>query len=299
MKSYVIIGLLSVVFMGVWHFRYECDSSVYVHVFDVGQGDAILVEIPSKKTILVDGGPGDYVLEELGSSLPPWIRSIDTIVLTHPHADHLEGLLDVLERYGVEEIYLNPICYDNRSYDYLLEEVYEIGIEVVVLGPLGYFVESVSGVEIGYFSRYSIECGVGVFSVAFKGGGCGECSLDLNNSSIVVVVSNVKGSVLLMGDAEVEVEVQLYQMILSVMKCNKFEVLKAGHHCSRTASSDEFLDLVRPDVAICSLGRDNKFDHPHVETIDRFDSHGISYYRTDIDGTITIEINSEGWRVML
>lgn len=274
------------------------DSSVYVHVFDVGQGDAILIEIPGDKTILVDGGPGDYVLVELGSSLPPWIRNIDTIVLTHPHADHLEGLLDILERYDVKEVCLNPICYDNTSYDHFLGQVEKRGIQVVTLGPSGYKVEKIGGVEVGYFSRYSVVCGSVGVEWGLERNDCGECGIGLNNSSIAVAISTIEASVLLMGDAEVEVEMQLYQMIVSVMKNDTFAVLKAGHHCSRTASSDEFLEAVRPSVAICSLGEDNKFDHPHIETIDRFSSHGISYLRTDTEGTITIEINSEGWRVI-
>jgi competence protein ComEC len=287
-----------VVFMGVWHFRYGSDSSLYAYVFDVGQGDSILIDIPGKKTILIDGGPGDYVLVELGSALPPWIRGIDTVVLTHPHADHLEGLLDVLERYKIQEMILNPICYNNASYDYLLVQVEELDIEVVKIGLSGYKIEKYGGVSVGYFNPVSVLCGVTVLEWDVNPSVCGDCHLNLNNTSIVVAVSAVNASILLMGDAEVDVENELYRMISSVMQRRTFAVLKAGHHCSRTASSDEFLEAIDPDVAICSLGEDNTFGHPHVETIDRFDMHGIEYLRTDSYGTITIEISSEGWRIM-
>jgi competence protein ComEC len=298
MKTYAMIVFLTILSMVIWHSRYASDSSIYVRVFDVGQGDSILIDIPGDKTILVDGGPGDYVLVELGSALPPWVRTIDTIVLTHPHADHLEGLLDILERYDIQEIILNPICYDNASYEYLLDQVKDLEIEVVKIGVIGFISEMYGGVEIGYFTVYGGECGDGSFVSAMEGEECGECRLNLNNTSIVVAVSTDQGSVLLMGDAEVEVEQDIYKMVSSIMHRRTFEVLKAGHHCSRTASSEGFLEAVEPKVAICSLGEDNKFDHPHSETIDRFTAHAVPYLRTDIDGSITVEISPDGWRVI-
>ena len=103
--------------------------------------------------------------------------------------------------------------------------------------------------------------------------------------------------VLLMGDAEQEVETDLAETVFRVMEYPDTVILKAGHHCSRTASGDEFLDRVKPHVAICSLGADNSFDHPHTETLDRFERRDIPYLRTDEEGTIVIELSPSGMTV--
>jgi competence protein ComEC len=295
MKVYSVLVILTTFFLGAWQLRWSSDSSLSIHILDVGQGDSILVEVPGGKTILIDGGPGDYVLPRLGEELPPWIRTIDIVVLTHPHADHIEGLLDVMERYRVQEVIFNPVCYENSSYEYFLGELDSSHIRVQFLDDFGYIVETFGGVRVGFFTDYWDRCGVrGLSGVSYEGV-CGECRLSLNDTSVVTAVSYGGSMVLLMGDAEKEVETGMAVDAFRVMGYPDTVILKAGHHCSRTASDAAFLDRVKPVVAICSLGEDNSFGHPHTETIERFEQRGIRYLRTDEEGTVTVTLQRDGW----
>lgn len=280
------------------------DHNLHVYVIDVGQGDAILIRTSEGRNILIDGGGGDYVLVELGKILPPWVRKIDILVLTHPHADHFSGLIDVIERYRIDVVWWNPVYQGMPEYSYFVNMVMDLedsgvlvvnvnkgdfwsksGVKVEVLWPL----PSISG-ENEIKEEEEIWCRNNGISCNSRYDG------NLNNDSVVVLVEFGEFSVLLTGDAEHEVEVELIRTVGS-SRLNDVDVLKAGHHCSRTASGLDFLRVVNPGVAVCSCGEDNKFGHPHEVTLDSFEDLDIRYFRTDVVGTVHIESNGDWWKV--
>lgn len=289
----ILVIVLSVGCLTVLSVQDRVDNDLVVHVLDVDQGDAILVRFPDRSLMLIDGGPGDYALVRLGEVLPPWARKIDTVVLTHPHADHLNGLLDIFERYQVKTFVVNPVCDISLEYNHILRMVESKGITVVEMNKIRLRTVMVGGVEVLLWSSDNKYSGVQDLKLSKGIGACGELGA-LNNYSVFVLLRYGSVSLALTGDGEQELEASL----LSDSEAWKFrnvDILKAGHHCSRTASSGSFLDFINPDLAICSCGEDNKFDHPHPEALGRFRERGIEYLRTDEVGTITIRADGVGW----
>lgn len=295
----VLIFVCIICWFSVWFFKEKSDSSLYVYFLNVGQGDAELIRMPDGSSILIDGGPDDRVLVELGKILPPWVRTIDLLIMTHPHADHLVGLLDVLERYNVKTIIWNPVYYEVPEYETFIDLLIARKLQIrtiVVIDNLNYDFGEVGLTIYGTFSGKSGvgENGRATLWCAQHGVSCtSPLSRNINNSSLVVHLSYGNFDVLFMGDAEKEVEQEL--LALHKLSSIKIEILKAGHHCSKTASSIEFLSVLRPMLAICSVGEDNKFGHPHQETLTNFHQQRIGFKRTDLDGTIGVKSDGVTW----
>jgi beta-lactamase superfamily II metal-dependent hydrolase len=229
-----------------------------IHMMDVGQGDALLLTTEEHHNILIDGGTGNTVLSELSEILPESFREIDLMIMTHPHLDHIEGLIPVLERFEVHAILMSAPHYDSLAYDAFFE---------VVDAPV-------------YFARADTDFRFGdmTLDVVYPFESLtGESMDNINNASPVIKVDDW---LLLTGDAEHEVEEQLLHLDLKV------DILKAGHHGSRTSTTKEFLELVDPEIVLISAGKDNSFGHPHQETIDKTRDRIV--YRTDLDGRVSL-----------
>jgi competence protein ComEC len=231
-----------------------------VFFLDVGQGDSILIQ-KGNIQVLIDGGENLSVLYGLGEYMPFGDMEIELVVLTHPHADHINGLLYVFERYGVGEVWFNNVDYKSEIYEYLL--TLDIPLKQVEEG-----------------TRYILDDWA--MEVLFSSDIVYEKDNNLNNASIVLQLETDNYKYLLMGDAEVEVE----ELLTKKDILEDIDILKSGHHCSRTASSEIFLNIIKPEIAICSYGEGNKFGHPHEETIDRFKEKGIQILSTKEEGNI-------------
>lgn len=234
---------------------------VEIIFLNVGQGDAILIQ-QGNYQILVDGGDDDTVLYELAKFLPWYDKTIEKVILTHPHADHINGLLLVLKKYAVGEILYNPVKYDNGAYEYLKKEYSEL------------LVESKAGDFFEYMDIYGM--------VLFPFEGESRQESNVNNTSVVMFFVLNGYKVLLMGDAELEQE----EKILGYEFLQGIDILKAGHHCSRTSSSLTFLRFTQPRVAVCMCGSRNSFGHPHYETLEKFENLNVQYFLTYRDGNI-------------
>jgi len=234
--------------------------------FDVGQGDAILIQQDNFQ-ILVDGGPDDRIVYELAKKMPLYDKTIEFVVLTHPHEDHIRGVMNVLQGYNVEKFLINRVEYENRAYDYLLENYHQILVEVV--------------------EGDTIEYGDIVATVIYPFDEDRPQDRNINNESVVFLIEIYDYRILLMGDAEHEVESRL----LDRLDFENIYVLKAGHHCSRTSSSEMFLRVTNPKMAICSAGEKNKFGHPHYETIEKFQNLDVQYLVTYREGNIVINFD--------
>ncbi|MBP8979543.1 MBL fold metallo-hydrolase [Candidatus Dojkabacteria bacterium] len=236
-------------------------GQVEVVFLNVGQGDAILIQ-QGNYQILVDGGADDTVLYELAKYLPWYDKTIEKVVLTHPHADHINGLLLVLKKYTVGEVYYNPVEYPNLAYEYLKDTYNDILVEIKSGDVLEY--EDIYGVVLYPFEGEKIQ------------------EKNVNNSSVVMLFVLNGYKVLLMGDAEAELE----EKLLDYTFLEGIDILKAGHHCSRTSSSISFLSFTQPVVAICMCGIGNSLGHPHYETLEKFEKMNVQYFVTYRDGNI-------------
>lgn len=244
------------------------DFETRVWFLDVGQGDAIFVRVSTGETILIDGGPDDAVLHELSAVLPFYERRIDLVVLTHPHADHINGLVEVLKRYEVGRVMMTGVANGDAAYTEFLELV--TGKRI----PVSY-------------ARSAVDYRMGavimdiVFPIEPMEGKRVE---NLNNASISMRLFAGGEVYFLSGDLELEGEAK----ILASGQDVSADVFKAGHHGSRTASSLELLERTGVTTAVITCGIDNRFNHPHAETVNNFMKLGMRIYRTDIDGRITI-----------
>jgi competence protein ComEC len=294
-----------------------------VHFLDVGQGDAVLLRSPEGHNVLVDGGPGNAVLLELAGEIPYLFPEIDLLVLTHPHADHVEGLVPVLERFEVGAVLMSAPEYESRVYNEFLQLVANGGGGSGGRGPNGrgrdlqvYFAEEGVDFELGGMRLdvlYPFEPVTGekmgnvnnaspVILVEFTG--C-DSPPAVNLSSFWRFGKSLEagskcdgelGRVLLTGDAELEVE----EAVLEAAASGRYglnlegdfldvDVLKAGHHGSRTASSWEFLSEAAAELMVISVGEGNSFEHPHEEILERAAELGMEVRRTDLEGRVSIE----------
>lgn len=263
-----LISLLVVVYM-----RLSYGSQNRFVFLDIGQGDSTLIQY-NGVNVLIDGGPGDSVVYKLDKCLPMWDRDIDLLVLTHPHSDHLEGLLHVLSRHRVKEVWVYPVCYDSLVYSALLESVdgelptqwEKGGISIEVIAPK----------QAGIVGQ---ECeGSGMYKPDGK---------SVNNDSIVLSVSAGGRELLLAGDIEYEAERELLRGGLLW----EVDILQAPHHCSKSSNSRVFLQTVNPSLVVCSVGEGNSYGHPSREVIDRLEEMGIDYVVTSQSGDLVVELD--------
>lgn len=250
-------------------------SGLEVYFLDIGQGDAILVRNSQGKNILIDGGPDELVMEKIGRILPYTDRTIDTIILTHPHADHLIGLITVIKRYRVNTVIYTGANYQDASYYYFKELIKQKSINVL-LAQANSSLDLSDGCSLNILFPFS-----DISNQDFK---------NINNSSIVSELGCGQNKILLMGDAEKEVEKELLENYPNLQA----PILKLGHHGSKTASSLEFLEEVNPSLAIILVGKDNKYNLPSSETLENLSSLNLKVIRTDQDGSLKIWLSEQG-----
>lgn len=267
-KHLHLIATLTIIILIVFYLIISLPYDKFIVSFlDVGQGDSIYVGTPDDYRILIDGGPSMKVVQELSDKMPIYTKTIDILFLTHPHADHVNGLVEVLKRYSVKKIFAVGTPSKNSYYKKFLQLVESQKIPI-------YFVNSTEDLKVGKYLYIDIIWPAeNLAGIHFD---------NLNNASLSMRVLFQNQSIVLTGDAETEQE----EEILISEDNIKGNILKAGHHGSKTASSDEFLKAVNPEIAVIQCGKDNSFSHPHKETLLNFLKRGIEVRRNDIEGRI-------------
>jgi competence protein ComEC len=252
------------------------DGRLHVMALDIGQGDAILIVAPSGQTVLIDGGPDpDLTLRRLGEWLPFWQRRLDVMVLTHPHEDHVAGLVPALERFQVGAVYEPGREHDNPTYPRFVAMAHAAA--AVHLARAG------DVIALGDDTR---------LRVLFPDQPDAEAPLldgDINNGSVVMLLESGTFRALLTGDAEAPVEALLLERGL----VGPLDVLKVGHHGSNSSTTPALLAAVTPRVALISCGKDNEYGHPHAITLEQLAAvPGLVVRRTDLEGSL--EVVSDG-----
>lgn len=241
-----------------------------VSFLDVGQGDAIFIDGPSGIQVLIDGGKGKKVLSELGHVLPFYDRSIDVVIATHPDQDHIEGLIGVVERYKVL-IYVEPKLITDKPFHTSLREV---------VGRRG-------ARELSAYAGERIALGGGArLTILFPDLDVSTWQDITNNASVVALLEYGKTKFLFTGDSPIAIENRLISKLGSAID---IDVLKVGHHGSRTSSGPDFINATSPAYAIVSAGKDNSYGHPHKETLERLANMNSKILNTAEVGRITIE----------
>lgn len=248
------------------------DGRLHVWVLDVGQGDAILLRTPAGRTVLIDGGPGATpLLNGVGARIPFWQRSLDMVVLTHPHQDHMMGLPELLNRYSVAQVVqteFSPTLGLQTEWTRLLKS---------------------KGVAVHYAKRgerISFEGEPDLWlDVLNPAASRAASQADDINSSIVLQLRYGPLSMMLEGDVQTKAEAEIVQYAGANLRS---AVLKVGHHGSSTSSSAPFLAMTAPKVAIISVGAGNKFGHPTIQTLNALQQAGAAIYRTDQNGAVEV-----------
>lgn len=237
-------------------------------MLDVGQGDGLFIETPSGTQILFDAGPAHKVLGPLSRVMSPFDRSLDAVVITNPDADHIGGLSDVFKNYKVGAVFESGALTDSKTYQDLKTEIKNQNIPDILARK-----------------GMRLDIGGGVFiDILFPDRDVSSWAT--NDGSVVTRLSYGKTSIMLTGDATMKTE----KIILSENSPTQLTstILKVGHHGSRTSSSTSFVKAVSPMYALISLGKDNKYGHPHKETLDTLAEVGAKIFRTDLLGTIVM-----------
>lgn len=276
--SHLVILLCLLVFsFSTYSAASNKDGLLKVYFFDVGQGDAIFIETPNGNQVLIDGGPDSKVLQELAEVMPFYDRDIDLMVLTHPHADHVAGLINVLERYDVKNIVQAKENYNSPVVPAWLD---------AVKNEKSKETEAVAGkvIDLGndvllkiIYPKVSLE---------------GQTVKNPNNSSVVMMLDYKDTEILLVGDIEAKVEKELSHADLEA------DILKIGHHGSKTSTTVNFLKNVNPVAAFIQVGEKNTYHHPSPEVIQRLENFGIKYYRTDLDGHVKVISDGQSFKII-
>jgi competence protein ComEC len=259
------------------------DGRLHLVALDVGQGDSILVVTPSGTTILIDGGPDpDLLLRRLGERLPWWRRRIDVMILTHPHEDHVAGLLAALDRYQVALVLDAGRTYQNPTYPRFVEQARN--------EPGGRLAAASAGVRL----RLDRTTTVAILYPSRDDVAGPLPAGDINNASVVALLRSGGFTALLTGDAEMPVEELLAERGL----LRRIDVLKVGHHGSHSSSGTALLDATRPGAALISAGIGNDYGHPHQVTLDSLHRiPGLRLHRTDLEGSLEVISDGLAYRV--
>ncbi|MCD6233345.1 MBL fold metallo-hydrolase [bacterium] len=263
----------------LWQAIFHWQENLRVDFLDVGQGDAIFIETPQHHQILIDGGSNEGILQKLAKEMPFWDRTIDLVILTHPEKDHLEGLLYVLKKYQVENILWTGIKRKTMVYKKWVNLLRKEKAKVVI----GKAPEEIVAGEVLIDILYPLTSLEGK---EFK---------DSNDTSVVSRLNFGETSFLFTGDATTKTEKELIQKKAFLLRA---DVLKVGHHGSKTSSSGDFLAKVSPSLAVISVGKDNKYGHPAKEVLQRLESFGIKVLRTDKAGDVRVVSDGERLKII-
>lgn len=250
-----------------WEAEINSDEILSVHFLDVGQGDSVYIELPNGEIMLIDAGEqeaAEHVTEYIKERA---VQRIDYLIGTHPHSDHIGGIPAVINTFEIGKMYMPKVSHTSKTFENVLDAIEENAVDV-----------------------YSAKAGVVIYEDEVTKihilAPVSDKYEDLNNYSAVIKIQYGETSFLFTGDAEQLSEDEISEDV-------SVDVLKVGHHGSKTSSSKEFLYRVMPETAVISVGADNSYGHPSAPVINRLNEIGAEVLRTDEYGDIVIESDGE------
>jgi len=279
----ITVLFLFLINFGIWQAVLDKSDDrgiLKVYFLDIGQGDATLIEAPNGNQVLIDGGRTDNkVLSALGEVLPPYDHSLDVIIATHPDADHVGGFPEVLSRYKVS-IYLES---GNVTKETAIVKTLEKTLQEFKINRS--FAKQGQRILLDEENQIYLDILYPDRDVS---------KVDSNDASIIMRLTYGETCFIFSGDAPQKIEQYVAVKEKTNLDC---EVLKAGHHGSRTSTSLSWVGFITPEYAVISDGKNNSYGHPHKETLATLEKFGVKVLRTDELGTI--EINSDGQNVFV
>ncbi len=275
----VIILCLSVFAFSTHSIASQKDGLLKIYFLNIGQGDAEFIETPSGNQILIDGGPDDKILSELGKVMPFYDHDIDMVIASHPHSDHITGLIDVLGRYQVKNIIEAEESYDSPQFRAWKDAIAKEGAQYTE-AMIGQSIDLGDGVTLNILHPFQ--------SVA------GTDTRTPHDDMVVTMLEYGSFRVLLAGDMEKKVEDKL----MSAGEDLRADILKVGHHGSKTSTSEEFLKIVQPRFAFIEVGKNNVYHLPSPEVLTRLSNHEVKYFRTDQNGTTEVVSDGTSFKIV-
>jgi len=276
MKKFKLLLVAGIIVVSWWLYQASQPWPFSVTFLNVGQGDAELIKTSDHHIVLIDGGPDNKVLSKLGHALPWTTRTIDLVVLSHPHADHLVGLIEVLKRYQVRYILMSGVSYNTPEYQTWRSLIKQKNIPVL-------YAAAGQKIDLGSGAMLTVLAPLMSYQ--------NQTIDNVHTSMVVNRLTYGKTSVLFMCDAEASLEQSLFNLDTSL----KSDILKVGHHGSQTSSISEFVKAVAPQYAIISVGANNRYGHPYPAVLTRLQSLVPQVRRTDQMGDIRLISNGLGW----
>ncbi|MFQ5771955.1 MAG: ComEC/Rec2 family competence protein, partial [bacterium] len=281
-RRWLLIYALILVNLFVWKESAGNSHDLKVVFFDVGQGDAALLNFPNGKTMLIDGGPRTFQYDAGKSVIARHLKreavdKIDALVLSHAHTDHIGGFLHILRNFKVREVWDNGQAEESEIYEEYLSLIDSLNIKRRILRT-GNLLEDFNPVKIFVLHPTEEFLAQNRFSI--------------NDGSLVLKISYGEVDFLFVGDVEINGELNFltYDNLLAS------EVLKVGHHGSRTSSSQLLLSKIQPKITIISVGEFNKFNHPHREALQRLNAVGAKVLRTDQNAAVILKTDGKEFK---
>ncbi len=280
-QSWILLGVCisvgALIPFLLFHTRGDArEKTLTVAFLDVGQGDAIFIQAPNGVQVLIDGGPDATVLRELGNVMPFYDRSIDIIIATHPDQDHIGGLVDVVQNFSVDHVIESGVIGDTATaerFNVLVDEKI-VHQHIATRGM-----------------RVHIDKSLGIYLDILHPAYDVSRMRDTNDASVTARLVYGETEFLFTGDISERIEKEL--VAKGVSQALQSDIIKLGHHGSKTSSSREFLESSQSEVAVVSAGCDNRYGHPHKDVISRVENLGIHIVDTCSRGTIVMESDGE------
>lgn len=296
-KKYFLLGVLIGIILIFSYILSLPDGKLHIVFCNVGQGDAAYLRFPGGQDMLIDGGPDRKVLDCLGRHMPFYDRTIDIVALSHPQKDHLQGLIDVVERYNVGYFIIGIEGNETEGYKRLVAAIERKKVPIrklyrgdtfsagdshfSVLWPDRDWVATHLSPHLSDLSDLSDSRVLGL-----------QAGTNLNSFSYFLHLVYGTFDVLFTGDGDSKIQPEIMKM--NVLP--DIEVLKFPHHGSRTGILSEFLDIVRPELAVISVGK-NPYGHPTKEAIEQLNNRAIKLKRTDLDGDVEVISDGSAWSI--
>lgn len=275
LRWFILLGLI-IVSLLLWFvvIRENHKGILTFAVLNIGQGDALWIESPTGVQVLVDGGPNNTLMREVPYIMPWYDRHIDMIVVTNPDKDHYEGFISLMKKYSVDTVLEPGTTNKSDTYATLEKEISDKKIKKVT-AQRGQVIDLGGGAYLQVlFPDRDIS------------------GLPSNDGSLVMKLVYGETSVMLQGDSTAKIEDYLLTLGTTTLKST---ILKAGHHGSRTSSTEEYVRVVDPEWTVISSGINNDYGHPHIETVETMEKLKISTYDTCNNGRLVFESDGKSF----